>query len=64
MQVDNKPYVINDYLVVHCNFVNLLPVLQIMMQEQDTQLDGISGTLHNLKDIAGTMHQEVEDHAM
>ncbi|CAM0138071.1 unnamed protein product [Umbelopsis sp. WA50703] len=36
----------------------------IMMQEQDTQLDGISGTLHNLKDIAGTMHQEVEDHAM
>ncbi|KAG2176257.1 hypothetical protein INT43_005491 [Umbelopsis isabellina] len=36
----------------------------IMMQEQDTQLDSISGTLHNLKDIAGTMHQEVEDHAI
>jgi len=36
----------------------------IMMQEQDTQLDSISGTLHNLKDIAGTMHQEVEDHVV
>jgi hypothetical protein len=35
-----------------------------MMQEQDTQLDSISGTLHNLKDIAGTMHQEVEDHVV
>ena len=35
-----------------------------MMQDQDTQLDSISGTLHNLKDIAGTMHQEVEDHVV
>lgn len=37
---------------------------QMMMQDQDTQLDSISGTLHNLKDIAGTMHQEVEDHVV
>ncbi|KAG2187500.1 hypothetical protein INT44_005189 [Umbelopsis vinacea] len=37
---------------------------QMMMQDQDTQLDSISGTLHNLKDIAGTMHQEVEDHVI
>ncbi|CAO3680793.1 unnamed protein product [Umbelopsis ramanniana] len=36
----------------------------MMMQDQDTQLDSISGTLHNLKDIAGTMHQEVEDHVV
>lgn len=31
------------------------------MQEQDDQLDGISGTLVNMKEIAVTMNQEVDD---
>ncbi|RUS20265.1 t-SNARE [Endogone sp. FLAS-F59071] len=33
----------------------------ILMQEQDDQLDGISGTLVNMKEIAVTMNQEVDD---
>ncbi|KAI9266686.1 t-SNARE [Phascolomyces articulosus] len=36
----------------------------IMMQEQDTHLDSMSGTLVNLKEIAGTMNQEFDDQAM
>lgn len=35
-----------------------------MMQEQDTHLDSMSGTLVNLKEIAGTMNTELEDQAM
>jgi hypothetical protein len=50
----------NERQQVHLTFHNK----QMMMQDQDTQLDSISGTLHNLKDIAGTMHQEVEDHVV
>lgn len=34
------------------------------MQEQDTHLDSMSGTLVNLKEIAGTMNTELEDQAM
>ncbi|ORZ03441.1 t-SNARE [Syncephalastrum racemosum] len=36
----------------------------IMMQEQDTHLDSMSGTLGNLKDIAGTMNREIDDHVI
>ncbi|CDH51520.1 syntaxin-6 [Lichtheimia corymbifera JMRC:FSU:9682] len=36
----------------------------VMMQEQDTHLDSMSGTLVNLKEIAGTMNTELEDQAM
>ena len=36
----------------------------MMMQEQDTHLDSMSGTLVNLKEIAGTMNQEFDDQAM
>lgn len=35
-----------------------------MMQEQDTHLDSMSGTLVNLKEIAGTLNTELEDQAM
>ncbi|OZJ02007.1 hypothetical protein BZG36_04866 [Bifiguratus adelaidae] len=34
----------------------------ILMQEQDTQLDQISGTLTNMKDMAFTINTEIEDH--
>lgn len=36
----------------------------MLMQEQDTQLDNISGTLVNLKEIAGTMNREIDEHVM
>ncbi|KAI9491974.1 t-SNARE [Zychaea mexicana] len=36
----------------------------MMMNEQDTHLDGMSGTLVNLKEIAGTMNHEFDDQAM
>ncbi|KAI9317938.1 t-SNARE [Dichotomocladium elegans] len=37
---------------------------QILMQEQDTHLESISGTLVNLKEIAGTMNTELDDQAI
>ncbi|KAI7866351.1 t-SNARE [Spinellus fusiger] len=36
----------------------------VMMQEQETHLDGLSGTLVQLRDIAGTMHREMDDQAI
>jgi hypothetical protein len=36
----------------------------MIMQEQDTHLDAMGGTLVNLKEIAGTMNREVDDHVM
>lgn len=35
-----------------------------MMQEQDTHLDSMAGTLTNLKEIAGTMNREIDDHVV
>lgn len=34
------------------------------MREQDTHLDAMGGTLVNLKEIASTMNQEMDDQAM
>jgi syntaxin 6 len=36
----------------------------MMMQDQDQHLDAMGGTLVNLKEIAGTMNREVEDHVV
>lgn len=36
----------------------------MIMQEQDHHLDAMGGTLVNLKEIAGTMHREVDDQVM
>jgi syntaxin 6 len=35
-----------------------------MFQEQDQHLDSMAGTLVNLKNIAGTMNSEIDDHVM
>ncbi|KAI8086155.1 t-SNARE [Halteromyces radiatus] len=37
---------------------------QVMFQEQDHHLDSMAGTLVNLKDIAGTMNREIDDHVI
>ncbi|CAO3626637.1 unnamed protein product [Cunninghamella blakesleeana] len=37
---------------------------QILFQQQDQHLDTMAGTLVNLKDIAGTMNREVDDHVI
>lgn len=36
----------------------------MIMQTQDQHLDAMGGTLVNLKEIAGTMHQEIDDQVM
>ncbi|KAI8327886.1 t-SNARE [Blakeslea trispora] len=36
----------------------------VMMREQDTHLDAMGGTLVNLKEIASTMNQEMDDQAI
>lgn len=36
----------------------------MMMQEQDHHLDAMGSTLINLKEIAGTMNREIDDHVM
>ncbi|CAO3600675.1 unnamed protein product [Absidia cylindrospora] len=37
---------------------------QVMFQEQDQHLDSMAGTLVNLKTIAGTMNNEIDDHVI
>ncbi|CAO3590834.1 unnamed protein product [Absidia cylindrospora] len=37
---------------------------QVMFREQDQHLDSMAGTLVNLKDIAGTMNSEIDDHVI
>ncbi|KAI8065712.1 t-SNARE [Gongronella butleri] len=37
---------------------------QVLFQQQDQHLDAMAGTLVNLKGIAGTMHQEIDDHVI
>jgi hypothetical protein len=37
---------------------------QLVIQEQDQHLDAMGGTLINLKEIAGTMNREIDDHVM
>ncbi|KAI8376470.1 syntaxin 6, N-terminal-domain-containing protein [Radiomyces spectabilis] len=39
-------------------------VKNLMMQEQDMHLENMSGTLVNLKEIAGTMNREIDDHVV
>ncbi|KAI8889783.1 hypothetical protein K501DRAFT_170119, partial [Backusella circina FSU 941] len=36
----------------------------MMMQDQDQHLDAMGGTLVNLKEIAGTMNREIDDHVV
>ncbi|KAG0173199.1 Syntaxin-6 [Apophysomyces sp. BC1034] len=36
----------------------------IMMEQQDVHLENMSGTLVNLKEIAGTMNREIDDHVV
>ncbi|KAL7317646.1 hypothetical protein PS15m_003974 [Mucor circinelloides] len=36
----------------------------MIMQDQDQHLDAMGGTLVNLKEIAGTMNREIDDHVM
>ncbi|CAO3699347.1 unnamed protein product [Rhizopus stolonifer] len=37
---------------------------QLLVQEQDQHLDAMGGTLINLKEIAGTMNREMDDHVI
>ncbi|EIE81770.1 hypothetical protein RO3G_06475 [Rhizopus delemar RA 99-880] len=37
---------------------------QLVIQEQDQHLDAMGGTLINLKEIAGTMNREIDDHVI
>ncbi|KAI9302548.1 t-SNARE [Cunninghamella echinulata] len=37
---------------------------QMLFQQQDQHLDSMAGTLVNLKDIAGTMNREIDDHVI
>ncbi|KAG0836423.1 hypothetical protein G6F18_005346 [Rhizopus arrhizus] len=37
---------------------------QFVIQEQDQHLDAMGGTLINLKEIAGTMNREIDDHVI